>query len=228
MFMRNLIAAFALIFASTPMAFAKDTDPENTLYLDLKDGRVTIEMYPEFAPETVKRIKTLVREGFYDGIVFHRVIEGFMAQTGDPKGDGTGGSSYPDLPDEFNIKRHWRGTASMANSGIPNSANSQFFIMFADNRGLDGKYTVWGRVIDGMKHVDKIKRGDPYNNGAVAAPPDRIVKMVVAADIEAVNSAEDVEAPKATETPKKKPKREGKPDSGLEPDLSDPYNPNEL
>jgi len=217
--MRSLITAFALILASVPMAFAKEIDPENTLYLDLKDGRVTIEMYPEFAPETVKRIKTLVREGFYDGIVFHRVIEGFMAQTGDPKGDGTGGSQYPDLPDEFNIKRHWRGITSMANSGVPNSANSQFFIMFADNRNLDGKYTVWGRVIDGMKHVDKIKRGDPYNNGAVSAPPDRIVKMVVAADADPVEPAQEEESAAAVETPMKKPEAEGEAESS---------NPNEL
>jgi len=218
--MRNLIAAFALILASVPMAIAKEMDPENTLYLDLKDGRVTIEMYPEFAPETVKRIKTLVREGFYDGIVFHRVIEGFMAQTGDPKGDGTGGSQYPDLPDEFNIKRHWRGIASMANSGVPNSANSQFFIMFADNRNLDGKYTIWGRVIDGMKHVDNIKRGDEYNNGTVAAPADRIVKMVVAADVGPVEEApEEEESAAAPATPMQKPEAEGETESS---------NPNEL
>ena len=226
--MRSLIAAMVLMFAGTQVTFAKDLDPENTLYLDLKDGRVTIEMYPQFAPETVARIKQLVREEFYDGIVFHRVIEGFMAQTGDPKGDGTGGSKYPDLPDEFNVKRHWRGIASMANSGVPNSANSQFFIMFADNRNLDGKYTVWGRVIDGMKYVDMIKRGDPYNNGSVEGKPDRIIKMRVAADVAEVQPAPETESPKAVDVPKKKPEKQGKPDSGLEPDLSDPYNPNEL
>ena len=228
--MRSLIASLVLIFAGGSFAQAKDIDPENTLYLDLKDGRVTIEMYPEFAPETVSRIKTLVREKFYDGIVFHRVIEGFMAQTGDPKGDGTGGSKYPDLPDEFNVKRHWRGMVSMANSGVPNSANSQFYIMFADNRNLDGKYTVWGRVIDGMKYVDNIKKGDPYNNGAIEGTPDRIVSMRVAADVAPLNAKPETEAPaaKPVETPTKKPKREGKPDAGIEPDLSDPYNPNEL
>ena len=184
MSLRKLFIALLAVMGLTTQAWAKDLDPENTLYLELKDGRVVIEMYPAFAPETVTRIKTLVREKFYDGLKFHRVIEGFMAQTGDPRGDGTGGSSYPDLPDEFNIKRHWRGVVSMANASVANSANSQFFIMFADNRALDGKYTVWGRVREGMQFVDNIKKGDPYQNGAIQGAPDRIISMRVMADVE--------------------------------------------
>ena len=184
MSLRGLFVALLAVTGLTTQVWAKDLDPENTLYLELKDGRVVIEMYPAFAPETVTRIKTLAREKFYDGLKFHRVIEGFMAQTGDPRGDGTGGSSYPDLPDEFNIKRHWRGVVSMANAGVANSANSQFFIMFADNRALDGKYTVWGRVREGMQFVDNIKKGDPYQNGAIQGAPDRIVSMRVMADVE--------------------------------------------
>ncbi len=191
--MRQILMSLVMVFSLASVSSqAAERDLENILYLDLKDGRVTIQMYPAFAPNTVERIKKLTREGFYDGLAFHRVLDGFMAQTGDPLSKqeskrqvwGSGGSSYPDLEDEFNIKRHWRGVASMANSGVPNSANSQFFIMFKDNTRLDGNYTVWGRVIAGMKHVDKIKRGDEYNNGAIVGEPDRIVKMVVAADVE--------------------------------------------
>ncbi|MCR5382000.1 MAG: peptidylprolyl isomerase [Lentisphaeria bacterium] len=155
-------------------------DKENTLYLDLKDGRVVIEMLPNAAPKHVARIKELVRQGFYDGIVFHRVIDGFMAQTGDPTGTGMGGSGKK-LPAEFNNEPHVRGTASMARAMDPNSADSQFFICFADARFLDRQYTVWGKVTSGMEFVDKIKKGDSRQNGTVSNP-DKIVKMQVAAD----------------------------------------------
>ena len=157
-------------------------DKENTLYLDLKDGRVVIEMLPNAAPKHVARIKELVRQGFYDGIVFHRVIDGFMAQTGDPTGTGMGGSGKK-LPAEFNSEPHVRGTASMARAMDPNSADSQFFICFADARFLDRQYTVWGKVTSGMEFVDKIKKGDSRQNGTVANP-DKIVKMQVAADVD--------------------------------------------
>jgi len=154
-------------------------DLENTLYLDLKDGRVTIELRPDLAPKHVARIKELAREGFYDGLAFHRVIEGFMAQGGDPRGDGTGGSGQK-LPAEFSKEPHGRGTCSMARAQNPNSADSQFFICFAPAPFLDGQYTVWGQVTEGMEHVDAIKRGQG-RNGEVR-DPDRIVKMQVAAD----------------------------------------------
>ena len=152
---------------------------ENTLYLDLKDGRVTIKMRPDLAPNHVARIKELVREGFYDGIVFHRVIDGFMAQTGDPTGTGRGGSGQ-NLDAEFSLENHKRGVLSMARSQDPNSADSQFFIVFDDSSFLDNQYTVWGEVSDGMDLVDKIKRG-AEGSGAVD-DPDIIVKMQVAAD----------------------------------------------
>jgi len=155
-------------------------DKENTLYLDLKDGRVIIEMFPEKAPEHVKRIKELVREGFYDGLSFHRVIEDFMAQTGDPLGNGTGGSGKK-LKAEFNDLPHERGTVSMARSMNPDSADSQFFICFKNCSWLDGQYTVWGKVTEGMEFVDNIKKGDSYSNGSVDEP-DLIVKLTVAAD----------------------------------------------
>ena len=155
-------------------------DKENTLYLDLKDGRVVIELLPKVAPKHVARIKELVRQGFYDGIVFHRVIDGFMAQTGDPLGTGMGGSGKK-LAAEFNSEPHVRGTVSMARAMDPNSADSQFFICFADARFLDRQYTVWGKVVSGMEFVDKIKKGDPNRNGVVSNP-DKIVKMQVVAD----------------------------------------------
>ena len=152
-------------------------DPENTLVIETTKGRVVIEMRPDLAPKHVERIKTLAREGFYDGIVFHRVIDGFMAQTGCPSGRGTGGSSYPNLPAEFNAEPHVRGTCSMARASSPNSANSQFFICFDDSGFLDRQYTVWGKVIEGMDNVDKIKRGEPVQN------PDKMISMKVAADV---------------------------------------------
>ena len=151
-------------------------DPENTLVLDIDHGQVVIEMRPDLAPNHVARIKELAREGFYDGIVFHRVIEGFMAQSGDPTGTGSGGSGQ-NLAAEFSSEPHVRGTASMARAMNPDSADSQFFICFADSGFLDGQYTVWGQVVDGMENVDKIKRGEPVQN------PDKIVQMRVAADI---------------------------------------------
>ena len=157
----------------------QETNLENTLYLDLKDGRVTIKMRPDLAPNHVARIKELVREGFYDGIVFHRVIDGFMAQTGDPTGTGRGGSGK-NLAAEFSLENHKRGVLSMARSQDPNSADSQFFIVFDDSSFLDNQYTVWGEVSDGMDLVDKIKRG-AEGSGAVD-DPDMIVKMQVAAD----------------------------------------------
>ena len=155
---------------------------ENTLYMDLEYGRVVIEMRSDLAPNHVSRIKELVRSGFYDGVVFHRVIDGFMAQGGDPIGTGTGGSGE-NIDAEFSNARHVRGTLSMARAQNPNSADSQFFICFADVPHLDGKYTVWGQVIEGMEHVDKIKRGAPQNNGLVENP-DKIVRMQIASDSE--------------------------------------------
>ncbi|WP_114391694.1 peptidylprolyl isomerase [Oleisolibacter albus] len=157
-------------------------DLENTLYLDLPAGRVVIELRPDLAPKHVARIKELAREGFYDGLAFHRVIEGFMAQGGDPRGDGTGGSGKK-LPAEFSAEPHVRGTCSMARAMDPNSADSQFFICFADARFLDRQYTVWGKVVDGMEHVDAIKRGQG-RNGEVR-DPDKIVTLRVAADAQA-------------------------------------------
>ncbi len=152
-------------------------DPENTLIIETTKGRVVIEMRPDLAPQHVARIKQLARENFYDNVAFHRVIEGFMAQTGCPHGTGTGGSSYPNLPAEFNAEPHVRGVCSMARATPPNSANSQFFICFDDATFLDRKYTVWGKVIEGMENVDKIKRGEPVQN------PDRMVTVRVAADV---------------------------------------------
>ena len=149
-------------------------DLENTLYMDLPGGRVTIELRPDLAPNHVARIKELVKDGFYDGIVFHRVIDGFMAQTGCPHGTGTGGSGQK-LKAEFNNEPHVRGTVSMARAQNPDSGDSQFFICFDDARFLDRQYTVWGKVIEGMENVDKIKRGEPVQN------PDKIVKATMAA-----------------------------------------------
>ena len=155
-------------------------DLENTLYLDVPKGRVVIELRPDLAPNTVARIKELTRRGFYDGLVFHRVIDGFMAQTGDPRGDGTGGSGKR-LKAEFNKAKHGRGTCSMARAQSPDSADSQFFICFEPAPFLDGKYTVWGQVVSGMEHVDAIKKGDDDDNGAVD-DPDTIIRLQVAAD----------------------------------------------
>lgn len=155
-------------------------DPENTLYMDLKDGRVVIQMRPDLAPGHVDRIKELTRQGFYDGLPFHRVIDGFMAQGGDPARNGTGGSGKK-LKAEFSRERHVRGTTSMARAASPDSADSQFFIMFDAAPHLDGQYTIWGQVVEGMEHVDSIKKGDARRNGTVE-DPDCIVRLRVAAD----------------------------------------------
>lgn len=178
--MRGLKAALIALFALAGFSGAAlAADPENTIYLDLKDGRVVIELLPDIAPAHAQRIKELSREGFYDGIVFHRVIPGFMAQTGDPTGTGMGGSFKPDVKLEASNRVSFvRGTVGMARSSQPNSANSQFFIVTEDSTFLDGDYTLFGRVTEGMEFVDMIAPGEPPAN------PDKIVKMQVAADAE--------------------------------------------
>jgi peptidyl-prolyl cis-trans isomerase B (cyclophilin B) len=148
-------------------------DTDNTIIMETTKGRVVITLRPDLAPGHVERITTLARQGFYDGVPFHRVIEGFMAQTGDPTGTGAGGSDLPDLKAEFNAEPHVRGTCSMARTAAPNSANSQFFICFGDARFLDKQYTVWGKVTEGMDVIDQIKRGEPVRD------PDTIVSMTV-------------------------------------------------
>ena len=150
--------------------------PENTIIMETTQGRVVIELRPDLAPKHVERIKLLAREKFYDGIVFHRVIDGFMAQCGCPRGEGTSGSKHPNLKAEFNIEPHVRGTCSMARRPDPDSANSQFFICFGPAPSLNRQYTVWGKVTEGMENVDKLKRGEPVRN------PDKIISMRVAAD----------------------------------------------
>ena len=167
---------------------AEITDPENTIIMTLKDGDVVIQLLPDVAPKHVERMKTLARDGAYDNVAFHRVIDGFMAQTGDvananmeknynPGRAGTGGSSLPDLPAEFSKVPHARGSLGAARSASPNSANSQFFINFKDNDFMNGQYTVYGQVISGMQHVDAIAKGEPPRN------PDRMIKVRVAADV---------------------------------------------
>jgi peptidylprolyl isomerase len=184
---RRLLAALsATPFVGAAMSqtsgAADPPDLQNEVYMDLKDGRVVIQLLPDLAPKHVARVKELCREGFYDGTPFHRVIEGFMAQGGDPTGTGTGGSKLPDLPAEFsNEAQFLRGTVGAARTQDPNSANSQFFIMFAPAPSLNGQYTIWGRVISGMQYVDHIKRGSGANG--IVQNPDRIVRMRVAADV---------------------------------------------
>ncbi|MGN6516987.1 MAG: peptidylprolyl isomerase [Rhizomicrobium sp.] len=151
----------------------------DTLVMDLKSGPVKIKLRPDLAPNHVARVKELAERGFYDGVVFHRVIPGFMAQTGDPTGTGSGGSDLPDLDAEFSGEKHKRGTVSMARTSDPDSANSQFFICFADAPWLDRQYSVWGQVVEGMDHVDAIKKGGEHNNGAISGEPDKILKMRV-------------------------------------------------
>jgi peptidyl-prolyl cis-trans isomerase B (cyclophilin B) len=146
------------------------------LILDLKDGPVKIKLRPDLAPNHVERIKELAGKGFYDGVVFHRVIPGFMAQTGDPTGTGSGGSDLPDLKAEFSSEKHTKGTVSAARTANPNSANSQFYICFDDAPWLDKQYSVWGQVVEGMDNVDKIKKGGEHNNGAISGEPDKILK----------------------------------------------------
>lgn len=171
---RNLIVAFCLLFALP--ASAQELDPENTLLMQLDSGIVVIRLRPDLAPNHVARVKELTRSGFYDGTPFHRVIEGFMAQGGDPTGTGAGGSDLPDLAAEFTNTNFGRGTIGAARTSDPNSANSQFFICFEDCSFLNGQYTVWGEVVEGMDLIDRIKRGEPVQD------PDRIVQMKVAAD----------------------------------------------
>jgi cyclophilin family peptidyl-prolyl cis-trans isomerase len=196
-----LLAAIGLSAASAQAATTTMVDPENTLYLELKDGRVVIQLRPDLAPKHVARIKELAREKFYDGIVFHRVIDGFMAQTGDPTGTGMGGSGK-NLDAEFSSAKHVRGTLSMARASNPNSADSQFFICLAPSDFLNGQYTVFGQVVAGMEFVDKIKKGDAADNGKVT-DPDRIVSLRVAADAEkeaTAKPADAVKEPKPAET----------------------------
>lgn len=177
--LRSTALAIGLVLSANGSAMA--LDPENTLYLDLEYGRVVIEMRPDLAPNHVARIKELVRQKFYDGVVFHRVIDGFMAQTGDPTGTGRGGSGKK-LKAEFTREPHVRGTVSMARAADPDSADSQFFICFAPAPFLDGKYTVWGQVVEGMEYVDMIKKGE--GQSGMVSNPDHIVTMRVAADVD--------------------------------------------
>lgn len=187
-FRRALLAAALLagIAAVPGQVRAEDkipqTDPENTVYMDILYGRVVIELRPDLAPKTVARFKELVRQGFYNGLAFHRVLAGFMAQGGDPKGDGSGGSGQ-NIPAEFSKEKHSRGTVSMARqANDPNSADSQFFIVIRESNDLDGKYTIFGRVVAGMDYVDRIKKGSKALDGRVVTNPDKIVKMQMAAD----------------------------------------------
>lgn len=183
LFMNKAIAQNATTSNAGVGAKNKSTNSanlENILYIDLPYGQVVIEMLPNIAPKHVERIKTLARQKFYDGIVFHRVIDGFMAQTGDPTGTGMGGSKLPDLKAEFSDEPHVRGAVSMARASDPNSGNSQFFIVTADSRFLDGQYSVWGRVIKGMEFVDKIKKGQGRDGKVVG--PDGMLKVRVASD----------------------------------------------
>ena len=184
---KTFLTFLTLIFAFMNHASAQKNkqqiqDLENILYIDLKYGRVVIEMMPKTAPQHVERIKVLARKKFYDGIVFHRVIDGFMAQTGDPTGTGMGGSKLPDLRAEFSDEPHIRGALSMARASDPNSGNSQFFIVTSDSRFLDGQYTVWGRVIKGMEFVDKIKKGS--GQSGKVSEPDVMLKVRVGSDSE--------------------------------------------
>ena len=192
-FFKGAFCALIVCFIGCIMVFAMsdrfanarkiETNLENTIYLDLKDGRVVIRMLPNIAPKHCARIKELVRSGFYDGLTFHRVIDGFMAQGGDTVGNGTGGSGK-NIPAEFTKKySHKRGAVSMARASDPNSADSQFFIVLEDSTYLDGQYTIWGYIVDGMEFVDNIKKGDVSNNGLVK-DPDKIIKMSVAIDVE--------------------------------------------
>jgi len=178
-----LAMAFCAALAAGQGLAAAQTkpDPQNTVILTTKDGDVTIRLRPDLAPKHVAQIKALVKRKFYDGLAFHRVIAGFMAQTGDPNGDGSGGSDLPNIPAEFTSTPFKRGTVGMARASDPNSANSQFFICFAEASFLDNKYTVVGEVVSGMDIVDKIKKGGQANNGAVTAP-DMIIRMRLATD----------------------------------------------
>jgi peptidylprolyl isomerase len=180
--MKRLFAVLALgAMTATGVMAQTAADPQNTVYLDTKDGRITIRLRPDLAPKHVEQIKALTKRGFYDGVVFHRVIGGFMAQTGDPTGTGIGKSDLPNVPAEFTPTQYKRGSVGMARSQSPNSANSQFFICYEGCGPLTGQYTLFGEVVSGMDVVDKIKKGDAAANGVVQNP-DRIVKMQLAAD----------------------------------------------
>ena len=194
MLKKFILTVGSLLAMTIAAGGAQAAEPENMLYLDVASGRVTIELKPDLAPKHVERIKELTRDGFYDGLKWHRVIDGFMAQTGDPNGTGMGGSDKDDLPAEFSDYNYKRGTVGMARTNDPNSANSQFFICFTDDgcSFLTGKYTVWGQVTEGMEHVDGLAKGEP------PATPDKIVKMSVAADAAKAEPAAGAE----TETPK--------------------------
>ncbi len=181
----RILAALAFVFAAAlPLsASAQQLDPENTLLMQLPAGTVVIKLRPDLAPNHVKQIKTLTRQGFYDGTPFHRVIPGFMAQGGDPTGTGTGGSKLPDLKAEFTNTNFGRGTIGAARTNDPNSANSQFFICFQDCSFLNGQYTVWGEVVKGMEFVDALKAGDGNVNDGMVTNPDKIITLRVAADV---------------------------------------------
>jgi peptidylprolyl isomerase len=179
--LQKLLAAIVALFVLMPAMAASETlDPENTLYMDLPAGRVVIKLRPDLAPNHVAQIKALARKGFYDGTPFHRVIDGFMAQGGDPTGTGTGGSDLPDLKAEFTDTNFGRGMIGMARTNDPDSANSQFFICFDDCSFLNGQYTVWAEVVSGMEFVDALKKGGG-DNGIVDGP-DKLIKLQVAAD----------------------------------------------
>jgi peptidylprolyl isomerase len=184
--MTRLLALFAVLFAVAPalaqQGLPAGADPQNTLLIDTSQGRVVVKLRPDIAPKHAERLKQLARDKYYDNVPFHRVIAGFMAQTGDgERGNGTGGSKYPNVPAEFSTVPFTRGVVGMARANDPNSANSQFFIMFADGPFLNGKYTVIGEVLSGMDVVDKLKKGDPQANGTVNGP-DKMVSVRVAAD----------------------------------------------
>jgi peptidylprolyl isomerase len=195
--MLTRLALFVAAMAFCGSAMAATADAENDIYLDLAFGRVVITLEPTVAPHTVEQIKKLVRDGFYNGIVFHRVIDGFMAQTGDPTGTGGGGSGHP-LHAEFSKEPFVRGVVAMARTSDPNSADSQFFIMYDAAPALDGKYTIFGHVKSGMEYVDKLKKGDPANNGKVTNP-DKIIKMQIALD--AILAEQKANTPKMYQDP---------------------------
>ena len=177
-FLRTVLSAL-VAFSAAPQA--QELDPENTLYLETKFGRTVIKLRPDLAPNHVAHIKKLAREGFYNNIKFHRVMAGFMAQTGDPTGTGTGGSKYPDLKAEFSLTPYERGTVGMARAQDPNSANSQFFITYARSSFLNGKYTVFGEVVSGMEHIDKLRKGK--DGSGMVTNPDIMKSLRVAADV---------------------------------------------
>ena len=180
--MKKLALALSAVLLSTTLSFAQaNLDPQNTIYLDLKDGRVVIKLRPDLAPKHVEQVKALTKRGFYNGIIFHRVITGFMAQTGDPTGTGTGGSDLPNIAAEFSKEPYKRGSVGMARSQSPNSANSQFYLCFDGCGSLTGQYTLWGDIVSGMEFVEKIKKGSDSDNGKVTNP-DKIIRMQLMAD----------------------------------------------